>query len=1124
MASNDFLPSKIRQLVEGNPWVSAIGANHLGANPGTGSFSYDSQESPLKSTQQLNVDWSRFENHTFFMSAEVKVNQAFDQIINRYPFDGTQREVEEFLDSLTGFEKWVFDNFPKYRGALSFSGSYISVQDTAGSIFPSISRKNNASSVIPKSPCVELQLFLPSQANDNMIVYQKKSNNNVGFSLVLSSSTSTSLAECKFLVTSGSLILSSSATLKKGEYNHVCTAIDTSTNFTVASIYLDGNLASSSDPNILGDIDTSGYNLLIGSGSTISLGSSPSFVPKTTLSGTIDEFRVFSSPRNPTLQKKYAKRSIFSDKTLDADGDLRLYFKFNEPPPPLTPDNSNINSIVLDSSGNSLHSFITGFDASLRISAVSDALNPITLEKNALSPVLFPGYADVITFNQQLLYSASLYDQANPNLITRLVPPHYLLEGSHQDGFGKNIDGNAVDEYGGTGGPGSGKLGSQQILLSFLYLWSKQFDELKLFVDQFSNLNYVDYETGDTVPDNFLLSLLKREGLNLPNLFANSTIEQYVSGDDTERDYSTIDNSLNSIKNALMRRTLVSMPKIISSKGTLHSVKSFLRTIGIDPDNTVRLREYGGPNNVPLGFSREKKHDVGVMLTVSGSSFVTSSFLSASRAEPGFPNLAGTFVNGISNNPSDGLLTSGSWTIEGLFAFVPSDNKDSKSLIRLQTTGSSTYPYCLANVIATPSQNLLSSSYLTLHAKVSESTTQQLELRLNLEDKGIFDGNKWYVSFGRFRNDEIDSVISSSYFLRVGRADSDGVIKLLQTSSYFLESSSPTTNRLQELDVSYNVSGSYVAIGSDSIANSSFLTSSATLTNFDGMVSSVRFWSRGLEDAEWKEHVSNYRSTGVELPQVNYNYVNSISGSFGKLRMDVIQKQDYYSLSGSSGELSFNDYSQNQIGMLGKNFLPGTDSFKATIFDSSNLSPYYDESSTSEKVRVRGLSTTDPMLLQPWTSAGPVYSITTPETPTDDSRFSVDFSLVDSLNKDIVNIFSSYEVLNNALGDANLNFGESYPGLDSIKDVYFNRLSGPIDFKTFFEFYKWFDTSIGTFIDQLLPKKTNFKGVNYVIEPHILERSKVAYQYAENYTLYRKSSVGSARGVDWLIENPIKKY
>jgi len=56
-----------------------------------------------------------------------------------------------------------------------------------------------------------------------------------------------------------------------------------------------------------------------------------------------------------------------------------------------------------------------------------------------------------------------------------------------------------------------------------------------------------------------------------------------------------------------------------------------------------------------------------------------------------------------------------------------------------------------------------------------------------------------------------------------------------------------------------------------------------------------------------------------------------------------------------------------------------------------------------------------------------------------------------------------------------------------------------MNLSTFFEFFKWFDSVTGTFIEQILPRKTNFLGVNYVVESHMLERSKVQYLNSEIY-------------------------
>ncbi|HAI43247.1 MAG TPA: hypothetical protein DCM40_36675, partial [Maribacter sp.] len=59
----------------------------------TASFRYDGPLSGIRSTQQIPVDYSRFENHTFFNSAQAKTNVAFDKIINHFPFDGTRKDL-----------------------------------------------------------------------------------------------------------------------------------------------------------------------------------------------------------------------------------------------------------------------------------------------------------------------------------------------------------------------------------------------------------------------------------------------------------------------------------------------------------------------------------------------------------------------------------------------------------------------------------------------------------------------------------------------------------------------------------------------------------------------------------------------------------------------------------------------------------------------------------------------------------------------------------------------------------------------------------------------------------------------------------------------------------------------
>jgi hypothetical protein len=269
-------------------------------------------------------------------------------------------------------------------------------------------------------------------------------------------------------------------------------------------------------------------------------------------------------------------------------------------------------------------------------------------------------------------------------------------------------------------------------------------------------------------------------------------------------------------------------------------------------------------------------------------------------------------------------------------------------------------------------------------------------------------------------------------------------------------------------------------------------------------VSNIRFWSKALSEEEWREHVRNYKSFGVSDPLTNYNYAKTPSGSFGRLRLDTFSKQETRRANataslGPVGSITFLDFSQNNNHVYGTGFQTGSNCMVGEIFDYSYLSPYFDEASTSEKIRVRGYQTQDLVDTTPWAAVAPIHEIVKSERPTDDTRLSIEFSLVDALNRDIVNMFATFDAIDNAIGSPELMYSPDYPDLAKMRDVYFNRLSSKLNFKDFFEFFRWFDTTIGTFIEQLVPRKTKFKGTNFTIESHMLERHKLEHMSQEQY-------------------------
>jgi len=1111
------------------------------------SYKYDSIESPLKSTQQLKIDWSKFENHTFFSSAEVKVNDAFNILINKFPFDGSNLNVQDYLNSLTGFEKYVFDQFPVWSGALHFSGTkvgenpangfsselgtWIEVKDSSGYNFPEISKNNTGNVVINPtasgSLSIETLIYLPNITNSSQVILQKKSNESNGFTFYLKPSSSSTHVTASFCVSSGSKSTSTSAVLTKGAYNHVCLVMnreDKNPNVYL-QFYVNESLKSTSTKTInIGKLNIDANSLYIGSGSSF-YENETLVSPAQTLSGTLDELRIFHNVRTLDKQKLFANRGIYSTP------DLKLYYRFNEPPPLLSDNiNDDVNSIVLDSSGNSLHSYINNFTGSLRVNASADSLHPISNEKKEFTIVLFPAYQKIKDLNTKLLVSASLYDDANPNAIVKLVPKHFLLEGAADDGF-INEKGNAGQAYGGNGIPGQGQLGSTHLILTLLYIWAKFFDDIKLFVQTFGDLRRVNYSEDDAAPDNFLHDIIKSYGFYFPGLFHHSDINKFVEDTDGPETEYTTGIAFKKVHTKILRRLITNLDDIIRSKGTQHSIRSFLRSIGIDPDNSLKIREYGGKTTNILGTSRNKRQESIAAVDFVSSSLLISPPLSGTRQEPGFPKPLGSFVkNNLgkiigTNNSSDGLLTSGSWTASCNYKFPEYKKINSnQSLMRLIVTGSETYaqPGLITNVVAIPKTVSADSKIIAYFRPGTSgsidiaSSSPILSMSLTISGKGIFDGDRWNVTFGRKRSDEIgEDYLSSSYYLRAGKSNYGEIVEAYTTSSFFNEKRSNEKNVFEFLSSSFNASGSFICIGSDqtiptsAIQSFSFLNntfevddSQARTTTFNGWASHLKFWSKSIDENEWREHVRNYKSVGVSNAKSNYNFTKNISGSFGRLRIDSFAKQ-IQKTSDENGKITIIDRSSNDLHFNGTNFGSGSSVVVVGDVESySYLSPEFDEASSDDKVRIRGILNEENLSENSFATLGLAYSSNEAflkEEPIDDNRLSIEFSLVDALDREIITMFSSLEELGDALGRPELMFSPDYPDLEVLRDVYFNNLTENVNFRKFLEFYRWFDNSISTFIEQLIPGKTKYKGTNFVIESHVLERHKRESRHSENY-------------------------
>ena len=1125
----------------------------------------------ISSTQQLNLDWSKFENHTFFNSAVSNVNAAFDKLINGYPIDGTKKDTIDFINSLTGFEKYILDTFPKNTGFLEFDRAYnnnIEVKDikNSGIVIKEDELSPGERGLNPGSNSfsIEAHVCPKSVTNLNQIILQKIESNNIGLSLVLEAGGTTS-SNIQFIVTTSEMVSYVSAPITKGEFSHVCAIFDRDSDTSTLKLIVNGTETTNDEVLEMFDISPSNNYLTIGTGSATKITSTTLFTPGEYFNGYIDDLRFYHKAITWDQAEPKSKKEIFQDE------DLILYFRFNEP----YDDEEDVNTpeIIIDSSGNGFHSYIDGTDSdqlrTLRNNSLSGLENPLEFEDEKYFPILFPNNTLVKTFNNELLASAILYDDNNPNLITKLVPPHYFLDGmnetiSNESGFGTILNAYAGDV------PRGGEIGTAQMLTSVLLIWGKFFDEIKIVTDNFSNLLNVEYSDEESTINTFLTFVAKYYGFELPTIFPESSWEQFTHGENMSMETTKAQTALSYIQSQIWRRILVNLKDIYKSKGTINSIRSFLLSAGIDPNSLLRLREYGGNLKNDIKYSREEKIETSTMLDFSGSIGVTpagsfvpdfgvytnmpyikSGFLSGSRLEVGFPEPQGTMVSipdpavasaadlesrhGISDNESDGLFTSGSFLFEGIYSFpVDREYSEYQSLLRVNASGKNQNNVVI-NVVAHSSSIDPDNHELKCFITPANNTAPT-KIELSLEGVNLFDGAKWNVAVGRDRFDEIENNVSSSYYMKCTR-QMFGDIKEYHSASSHYEELDYGSDIFATRDATDNEDGHFFSIGkqlfgtpsTDKFLNSFGPSSEEMTTDFEGKVGHLRMWSKGFTDDEWKEHVRNYTSLGVVSPFDNFNFNTHATGSFQRLRVDASTDQAITTATEigdplGDGFIEIFDYSQNEKHLSGTGFEPENTVIKPENFYFNIISPKYDLLQSSNKIRARGFMDEDNVKNSANAIQGLVHEIPLYEKFFDDARFAVEFSSIDALNEDIIKMFSSLDVINDILGQPNLMFSDSYIELENLQKIYFNRLTDKLDIDAYLGIFKWFDDSYTKIIKQLLPKKTKYMGTNFIIESHMLERNRFRYLFDDIYM--NSSERDNSRGNIFLsqIVGTIKKF
>jgi Concanavalin A-like lectin/glucanases superfamily len=542
------------------------------------------------------VDYSNFSNFVFFNSALDYFNVTATKIINGYPYDGSRDLLQNFLNDIDDYQNYVISVWPSNTGYLVFnpsvSSSVVTVNDLGmdnglnGQISP-----NGMLSPTTSSWTVEFWSIPPpvlTGTNAAMFALQKVSGSGDGYSAYFSASS------LFFRMVSGSALDELSVPVIPGQGSYFAFVLDktqtpaqiiaytgSTSTFPVGVASASSNMGTSSVP-----VNAGSGPLYFGSGTL----SGKSTVM---LTGALDDVRVWNIPRMLSDLSSSFNTKIFAQRNLQG------IWRFNETGSLTSP------FLTYDASGHKLNGIISPYSFQNR---ASGSIIPFD-QPDLVLDMHEPSVLNYIAVQQT---SGTSYDSFNDNLITELLPDKFFeLE----------------------------DIAQTSVLENFLYVMARQFDYIKIRIDQFARVLSTDYTGLNQTPDALLNDVAQFFGWEFTGNFLNAQGLQYLLGKNVQANSfanQDLDTKLYEIRNEFWRRVLINLVYMYKTKGTAQSVKTLLRSYGVN-ENFVRLKEYGlQPSAGITTFRINAEKSVNTLAfgsgSMSGSNYVISNQFSASAA------------------------------------------------------------------------------------------------------------------------------------------------------------------------------------------------------------------------------------------------------------------------------------------------------------------------------------------------------------------------------------------------------------------------------------------------------------------------------------------------------------
>tara|TARA_A100000172_G_scaffold16038_1_gene8558 strand:- start:10182 stop:18536 length:8355 start_codon:yes stop_codon:yes gene_type:complete len=1109
---------KYFQITEDIKSLSGKTADEIGSQ--VESVAYHEQDIIEEERFIPRVNFSDPANFARYGSAVEYYDQAIKRIYNEYPYDGSLREKLEWRNESTYIDLHIFDNlYPRTNGYAIFSADgwgtgtpdsdgyglsddleYIyvkggpnpnpngmspkSTQFTGSNYYePDKNRGSNLEfDLSSQGASLEFWLnkteFLPANTEKEVIfdLWNGELSSSATYLRFRLELTGAANGSDPFLLTvlSGTTGFSqqsiaastlTTASVADSSWHHYAVTVKSASAGVTTKFYVDGELNNESSLGTAGIDDTDFSNLRAYIGALIA---SPSGSSTTAgagkLSGSVDELRYWKTQRTSQEIGRFWFTQVgggvntdptpFTTTEESANVDLGVYFKFNEG----ITGRTSTDSAVLDYSGRFSNGTWTGYGTNSRNTGSAIVLSSAAV-KEFKDPIIYSFHPDIVTLSSNLETTGSAYDVNNNASIYSSIPSWITEEDTEGT---KNV------KY------------LTQIISSY-------FDTLHLQIENLNHLKDIQYVSGSDKPLPFAEKLLSSYGLVAPEIFVDADVLEKLAARSEDRVY---EKSLHDVKNIIYQNIYNNLNYIYKTKGTVKAFRNLIRCFGID-DELVKFNVYA--DNVEYEM-RNNRRDV----------VVADKFVNFNTAE----GSTATVYNytDSSNTNSVGFITSNTNLADGYAATLEAEvlfpkKLDKSSIVYVDTNTISASLFGLHGTVNSGTDTTWASSdavNFQVYAVRDELQSTNVKFVLtgtvggyvpeisSLLYEDVYDNTRWNLAV-RIKPEQfpLKGLVTGT--------DSDYIVELhgIQVEAGEI---------LQEFTVSGTVTNPPVSFITDSKrvfagAHRTNFTGS-TLNTSDVKINACRYWLDYIDDEALAGHILDTENYGALQPHL-YAYPFNSSASYGDIsKLDtLVFNWEFLNNTGSdaAGQFIVDDISSGsaaftRFGDLG-NILNKQYTARGDFFQVSSTSAIDKDFIVSSKLNLPENIQAEEMVK--------VLSAEDQDVFTSDSRpinyfFAFEKSMYQTISEEIINYFATMKDIHNLVGDTVERWRPEYKQMKHVRQKFFEKVSNDeLDFEKFYEFYKWFDSSLSVMLAQLVPASADFaESVRVVIENHVLERPK----------------------------------